>query len=93
MKICVFSAHFGGGYGTGHSIKKEVDELISRGHEVLVVHSEKNIKSFVNKKIKYFYFQYSKIPFFGNFNFSINSRIYRMVLYRQRNLFRFLLIK
>ena len=65
MKICVFSAHFGGGYGTGHSIKKEVDELISRGHEVLVVHSEKNIKSFVNKKIKYFYFQYSKIPFLG----------------------------
>jgi isopentenyl-diphosphate delta-isomerase len=65
MKICVFSSHFGGGYGTGHSIKKEVDELVSRDHNVTVVHGERNIKKYANPKVKYYNFQYSKIPVLG----------------------------
>lgn len=77
MKICVFSTHFGGGYGTGHSIKKEVDELISRGHKVTVVHGEKNVTPFISPKAKYFLFEYSKIPILGIF--ILQRRISRIV--------------
>jgi len=62
MNICVFSTHFGGGYGTGYSIRKEIAEFEKSGHNIFVIHSEKNISPYQIKGVEYFYSKISKIP-------------------------------
>jgi glycosyltransferase involved in cell wall biosynthesis len=65
MKICILSSCFGGGYGTGYSLKKEVDELLKLGHELIIIHGESKIDDYKKSGVKYFYFAFSKIPILG----------------------------
>ncbi len=62
MNICIFSIHFGGGYGTGYSIKKEAAEFKKAGYDIFVIHNEEDISSHCMKGIRYLYFKISRIP-------------------------------
>lgn len=65
MNICIFSPHFGGGYGVGYSAQKEVDCLVKKNHKIWVIHRENNIANYKINGVKYFYIPYNKIPILG----------------------------
>lgn len=59
MKICITSMFLEKGYGQGLCVKKLSEELANRGHEVHVIHGEKEKKS---ETKKLFYHSLKKIP-------------------------------
>lgn len=67
MHICIFTSHYGGGYGTGYAIKKEVEELIKLGHHIFVIHSEKSIDYYKSEGIEFKYFSQSSLPLLNIF--------------------------
>lgn len=62
MNICVFSTHYGGGYGTGYSLRKEVEQFRKNGHKIYVIHHEKNISQYQDSGVDYYYFKISFLP-------------------------------
>jgi len=62
MKICIFTPFYTSGYGTGYSVQKEAEYLHKLGHDITVVHSEKNFKTPRNSNISFFYFEYVNTP-------------------------------
>lgn len=89
MNICVFATHFGGGYGAGYSIKKEVAEFAKSGHHVFVIHHEKNIAAYQQSGVEYYYFNINHLPFINIFILKkeIRSIINKILQKNKINLF------